>query len=81
MSDYVQDVQQETRNGVPCVVLTLAAYRARVEREAEMLEALREIHKLWCCPAPRTLCDWSARCDVMADFARGAIAKAEGRDK
>ena len=45
----------------------------------EMLEALKEIHKLWCCPAPKTMRDWSARCDVMADYARAAIAKAEGR--
>lgn len=44
-----------------------------------LLNALVEIHKLWCCPAPRTLKDWSARCDVMADYARKAIAKAEGR--
>lgn len=45
----------------------------------EMLEALREIHKRWCCPEPSRLKDWSARCDVMADYARAAIAKAEGQ--
>lgn len=44
----------------------------------ELLEALKEIHKLWCCPAPHRLKDWSARCDVMADYARTAIARAEG---
>lgn len=44
-----------------------------------LLEALRDIHKLWCCPPPKRLKDWSARCDVMADYARQALAKAEGR--
>ena len=44
-----------------------------------MLEALKEIHKLWCCPNPKRIKDYAARCDVMADFARTAIAKAEGR--
>jgi hypothetical protein len=42
-----------------------------------MLEALRDIHKLWCCPAPKRMKDWSARCDVMADYARKALAQAE----
>lgn len=59
-----------------------AEYRANARLIAaapEMLEALREIHKLWCCPAPKTMRDWSARCDVMTDYARAAIAKAEGR--
>lgn len=41
-----------------------------------LLEALTDIHKLWLCPAPKTLRGWAARCDVMADYARKAIAKA-----
>ena len=45
----------------------------------ELLDALLEIHKLYLCPTPKTMRDWSARVDVMADFARKAIAKAEGR--
>lgn len=45
----------------------------------ELLEALMEIHKLSLCPTPNRIRDWSARVDVMADFARKAIAKAEGR--
>jgi hypothetical protein len=45
----------------------------------DLLEACKEIHKLWCCPPPKRIKDWSARCDVMADYARQAIAKAQGR--
>lgn len=41
----------------------------------ELLEALSNIHKLYLCPAPKTMRDWFARCDVMADYARKAIAK------
>ena len=44
----------------------------------ELLEALKEIHKLWCCPSPKRMKDWEARCDVMDDYARKAIKKAEG---
>lgn len=44
----------------------------------DMFEALSEIHKFWCCPQPKRMKDWSARCDAMADCARKAIAKAEG---
>ena len=46
----------------------------------DLLEALQEIHKLWLCPQPKRIKDWAARCDVMADYARKAIAKAEGRE-
>ena len=51
--------------------------KARNKRELLLLEALSEIHKLWACPTPKTLKDWSARCDVMADYARAAIKAAE----
>jgi len=44
-----------------------------------LVEAVREIHKLWCCPAPKRIADWSARCDIMADVARKALALAEGQ--
>lgn len=47
----------------------------------DMFEALAEIHKLWCCPEPKRMADWAARCDVMADFARKAMAKAGGKMK
>jgi len=52
----------------------------RITADPDLLTALKEIHKLWLCPEPKRIKDWSARCDVMADYARRAIAKAEGRE-
>ena len=56
------------------------ASQASQQAGRQALEALIEIYKIWQCPKPKTMADWSARCDVMADYARQAIKQAEGRE-
>ena len=73
------DVETREEEGQPAQLVGRFNSRgdAKLFAEAQALKAaLTEIHKLWCCPAPKRLKDWEARCDVMADYARQAIARA-----
>jgi hypothetical protein len=72
-------VQRERRNGVKCVVLTEDGYERLRGEWAEMLETLKSIAIRASCAPNDDEERAGAEFAVIMNYARAAIAKAEGR--